>query len=115
LKNDFEKQPERLDGTLKKFIKDLSTHTRDETERGQLILFDIVSHMAKSSYIFSKLKGIAFDLARAKATYTIKEQMVNCKKNCKKCPHGPYYYIYYRVQQKQSCRYLGKPLWQYKG
>lgn len=109
--DDFKKKPERVDGTLKKMIKNLSTHTRDETERAQLILFDIVSHMAKKSYSFAKLKGIAFDLARDRATYHVKEQFVNCKKNCQKCPHGPYYYLYYRVQQKQSCRYLGKPLW----
>lgn len=109
--NNEKKQPEHVGESLKSFLKNLSTHTRDEKERAQLILFDIVSHMAVKSYQFKKLRGIALDLAREKATYTVKEQFVKCKKNCSKCPHGPYYYLYFRVQQKQSCRYLGRPLW----
>lgn len=107
----FEKNPERIDKTLKDYIKAMQTHSRDKTERAQLILFDIVATMARGSYVFAKLAGIAKDLAASNATYSIKAQMIKCSKGCDKCPHGPYYYLYYRVQQKQNSRYLGKSLW----
>lgn len=112
--NNQNKEPEKIEGSVDRYVKNLLGHTRDKSERAQLILFDIVQHMAKGSYIFAKLKGIAKDLAKENATYTIKERYVECRKKCIKCPHGPYYYLYYRIGIKQNSRYLGKPLWQHK-
>jgi hypothetical protein len=40
---------------------------------------------------------------------TIREEFVKCgKAGCKKCPHGPYRYAYWRENGKLRKRYLGK-------
>lgn len=41
---------------------------------------------------------------------SIVEKYVKCGKNCKKCPHGPYYYLVYREGGKQKWKYLGKAI-----
>lgn len=109
---DLKKSSEHLPTPLKSVIKEMQTQSRDEKIRAGLILLDIITIMSKGSYKFAKLKGIASDLARDRATYTIKEQPANCgKKDCKKCPHGYNYYLYFRVQQMQNSRYLGRLGW----
>jgi hypothetical protein len=108
----FEKQPERISDIVGAAVERAKSRTGDPTERAQLILLDFVMHMAKKSYYFARLRGIASDLAKEGATYTISEQKSYCgKKNCKKCPHGTHYTVFFRVQQRQSSKYLGKPLW----
>jgi hypothetical protein len=44
---------------------------------------------------------------------TIREEYVKCgKKGCRKCPHGPYRYVYWRENGKLRKRYLGTPVTQ---
>lgn len=43
------------------------------------------------------------------ATYRLEK--IRCsKKNCSKCPHGPYWYAYYRAKGKERVKYIGKAL-----
>lgn len=35
-------------------------------------------------------------------------ELVKCGKKCKKCPHGPYWYAYYREGGRQISKYIGK-------
>ena len=38
-------------------------------------------------------------------------EWVKCgKKNCGTCPHGPYWYVYFRKGRSEICRYVGKNL-----
>jgi hypothetical protein len=38
-------------------------------------------------------------------------EMVKCgKPQCKSCPHGPYWYAYYREGDKLKSRYIGREL-----
>ncbi|HHW04716.1 MAG TPA: hypothetical protein PK601_06810 [Methanothermobacter sp.] len=42
---------------------------------------------------------------------TITKEKVNCgKPNCKRCPHGPYYYAYKQVNGKLKRLYIGRKL-----
>lgn len=41
----------------------------------------------------------------------VRSQKIRCgKPNCTKCPHGPYWYAYWREDGKPRTRYLGKKL-----
>jgi hypothetical protein len=40
---------------------------------------------------------------------TYRQEMIKCgKKNCKRCPHGPYWYSYWTENGKLKKKYLGK-------
>ena len=39
---------------------------------------------------------------------TIVAKWVKCGKGCKKCPHGPYYYLVWKENGKTKWKYLGK-------
>lgn len=42
---------------------------------------------------------------------TYRQESVKCgKRNCSSCPHGPYWYAYYREGDKLRSRYIGKSL-----
>jgi len=39
---------------------------------------------------------------------TLRSEWVKCGKKCKGCPHGPYWYAYWREDGKLRKRYVGK-------
>jgi len=41
---------------------------------------------------------------------TYRLEKVSCGKNCKGCPHGPYWYGYWREDGKTHSKYIGKNL-----
>ncbi len=42
---------------------------------------------------------------------SIRSQMIKCgKDSCTTCPHGPYWYAYWREDGKRRSRYLGRLL-----
>ena len=42
---------------------------------------------------------------------TYRLETVRCgKPNCRSCPHGPYWYAYYREGKKLRSRYIGREL-----
>ncbi len=42
---------------------------------------------------------------------TFRQEMVKCgKKGCTRCPHGPYWYAYWREGGRTRSRYVGKQL-----
>jgi hypothetical protein len=41
---------------------------------------------------------------------TYRQELVSCGKNCKGCPHGPYWYGYWREGGKTHSKYIGKNL-----
>lgn len=45
------------------------------------------------------------------SSVTYRQQHVRCgKESCTSCPHGPYWYAYWREDGKQRSRYIGKEL-----
>jgi len=47
----------------------------------------------------------------AKGKVTFRQETVRCgKEGCTKCPHGPYWYAYWREGGRTRSRYVGKEL-----
>jgi hypothetical protein len=41
--------------------------------------------------------------------FRLREQMIRCgKPNCGRCPHGPYWYAYWREDGRRRSRYIGR-------
>jgi hypothetical protein len=58
-------------------------------------------------------EGPAFEgpLHRAEPRVTYRRQQVRCgKRGCTRCPHGPYWYAYWREDGRLRSRYIGKHL-----
>jgi len=52
-------------------------------------------------------RGVSF--ADGSPEVHLRSQLVKCGKgNCTKCPHGPYWYAYWREGGKRRSRYVGK-------
>jgi hypothetical protein len=47
---------------------------------------------------------------RQSDSMTFRLEKVSCGKNCKGCPHGPYWYGYWREGGKTHSKYIGKNL-----
>ena len=46
-----------------------------------------------------------------KGKVTFRQQSVRCgKKGCTSCPHGPYWYAYWRESGRMRSKYVGKEL-----
>lgn len=57
--------------------------------------------------------GPAFEAAEraGEAKVTYREQQVRCgKQGCTRCPHGPYWYAYWREDGRLRSRYIGRTL-----
>jgi hypothetical protein len=53
----------------------------------------------------------AAELQAGDPAVTYRLETVRCgKPNCKTCPHGPYWYAYYREGKKLRSRYIGPEL-----
>lgn len=54
-------------------------------------------------------RGDVLEIKRA-GSITYRLEKVSCGKGCKGCPHGPYWYGYWREGGKTRSRYIGKRL-----
>ena len=55
--------------------------------------------------------GVDPERERRRGTVTFRQERVRCGRgNCTKCPHGPYWYAYWREGGKLRSRYIGKKL-----
>ena len=49
--------------------------------------------------------------ARSAGKVTYRQEWVRCgRKTCSRCPHGPYWYAYWREDGRMRSRYIGKQL-----
>ncbi len=47
--------------------------------------------------------------ARPAGRVTYRQELVSCgRENCSRCPHGPYWYAYWREDGRLRSRYIGK-------
>ncbi|OFW67150.1 MAG: hypothetical protein A2Z12_03740 [Actinobacteria bacterium RBG_16_68_21] len=52
-------------------------------------------------------RGVTFDAPSPQVA--LRQQWVRCgKPNCGRCPHGPYWYAYWREDGRRRSRYVGK-------
>jgi hypothetical protein len=60
----------------------------------------------------SELTGGASEAgSAARGKVTFRQERVRCgRKSCTKCPHGPYWYAYWREDGRLRSRYVGKEL-----
>jgi len=58
--------------------------------------------------------GLADSAVQAKQTFgslTFRYETVRCgKANCTRCPHGPYWYAYWKEEGRTRSRYIGRTL-----
>jgi hypothetical protein len=55
--------------------------------------------------------GQEHQAAPARGKVTFRQERVRCgRATCTKCPHGPYWYAYWREGGKLRSRYIGKQL-----
>ncbi len=54
-------------------------------------------------------QGVVLPNGRGGSKVALRRQWVRCGKgNCSRCPHGPYWYAYWREDGRRRSRYLGK-------
>jgi hypothetical protein len=54
-------------------------------------------------------KSVLEDVQRP-GSITYRQELVSCGKGCKGCPHGPYWYGYWKEGGKTRSKYIGKNL-----
>jgi hypothetical protein len=78
------------------------------------LLEKMISEKEALSYdpISSGKESVCREILEEKHTdaMTYRLEKVSCGKNCKGCPHGPYWYGYWREGGKTRSKYIGKNL-----
>ena len=49
-------------------------------------------------------------LTAATHTITLQRELRQCGKDCSKCPHGPYWYAYWKEGGRTRSAYIGKEM-----
>ncbi len=87
-----------LDRQLSRALRDL-----DEYELRRLIIY--------ARGLLVGTEGPQFEAAGSGPHVTYRQEHVRCNKaGCTRCPHGPYWYAYWRDQGRLRSRYVGKEL-----
>jgi hypothetical protein len=68
---------------------------------------DLISYAERSSDHDEAEEVLA---VRRGGAITYRQELVSCGKGCKGCPHGPYWYGYWREGGKTRSKYIGKSL-----
>lgn len=59
----------------------------------------------------ARLEGSGALAPGSESEVSLRRQWVKCgKANCTTCPHGPYWYAYWREEGRRRSRYIGKLL-----
>jgi len=87
-----------LDRELMKKVRGL-----DEHELRRLVIF--------AQGLLRHREGPTFDAGPHGGKVTYRQQEVRCgKAECTKCPHGPYWYAFWREGDRVRSRYIGRTL-----
>jgi len=63
--------------------------------------------LARGLLIGSPGPTVELDDVPGNPTVTYRSQMVRCGKGCASCPHGPYWYAYWKEDGKTRSQYIG--------
>jgi hypothetical protein len=81
----------------------------DEYDLRRLMIFARGLLVARQGREFDDGTGEAGSSTRGKVTF--RQERVRCgRKSCTRCPHGPYWYAYWRENGRLRSRYVGKEL-----
>lgn len=89
-----------FDRNLAKAVRSL-----DEYELRRLVIY--------AQGLLAGTDGPQFDRSEEASVpkVTLRSQMVRCgRQGCTKCPHGPYWYAYWREGGRSRSKYIGKEL-----
>ncbi|MDF0591318.1 hypothetical protein [Candidatus Methanocrinis natronophilus] len=67
----------------------------------------LISDRKESSYGSAPKAAGCADRA---SSVTYRQEWVRCGKECRSCPHGPYWYCYWKEDGKTRTKYIGKVL-----
>jgi hypothetical protein len=95
-------------------IKKISSELADQELHALYEIRDFIDHLIserESSPDPKDMpdKGNVLEVKRA-GSMTYRLERVSCGKGCKGCPHGPYWYGYWREGGKTRSKYIGKRL-----
>ncbi len=84
---------------------DLRSLDRHELRRVQIFVKGLLAALGDDA----ARAGLSVGEGRGAVTYRL--EMVRCgKPSCRSCPHGPYWYAYYREGTRLRSRYIGRDL-----
>lgn len=82
--------------------RDLIDAVRDLDEHGLRRLFILAR---------ARLESAGVRVAADSPSFRLRQRMVRCgKPGCTSCPHGPYWYAFWREDGRRRSRYVGKLL-----
>ena len=77
--------------------------------QGELNLQAIAYKLIKNSpSMMERAKEIVREQGLDTNKVSTRVEWVKCGKNCKRCPHGPYLYVYWKQGGKTRSKYIGK-------
>src|SRR6266498_3106048 len=85
----------------------------DEYDLRRLVIFatGLISSRGEGSFALTPVPGGEASRDPAPGRRSYRQQLVRCgKKGCTRCPHGPYWYAYWREEGRLRSRYIGKQL-----
>ncbi len=91
----------------KPVLENLSDAQREELRQTEERLRKAVAERRAGS---KNLKGERH-FEQTVGSLTFRYETVRCgKENCTKCPHGPYWYVYWKENGRTRSRYIGRTL-----
>jgi hypothetical protein len=70
----------------------------------------LISEKGKASDLKEPPAGREVLMVERSGSVTYRLERVSCGKGCKGCPHGPYWYGYWKEGGKTRSKYIGKNL-----
>jgi hypothetical protein len=84
----------------RQLIKDIRALDAYDLRRLQIVVRGLLLDDERSDEIAARAPRV-----------TYRQQTVRCgKKGCSTCPHGPYWYAYWREDGRMKSKYIGKEL-----
>jgi hypothetical protein len=84
----------------RELIKDLRALDTYDLRRLQIVIRGLLADQGESDPLGPRAGKVTF-----------RQQSVRCgKKGCTSCPHGPYWYAYWREDGRMKSKYIGKEL-----
>lgn len=72
---------------------------------------ELDEHELRRLYILARARLDAVGLIPDEPTLRLRRRLVRCgKPGCRSCPHGPYWYAFWREGGRRRSRYIGRLL-----
>lgn len=72
---------------------------------------ELDEHELRRLFILARARLDAVGVVPDERTIRLRQRLVRCgKPGCRSCPHGPYWYAFWREEGRRRSRYIGKLL-----